>query len=31
MSAKDKARDFLAATGLKPEEFLRLLPVFEAA
>jgi len=28
---KDSPRDFLAATSLKPEEFLRLLPAFEAA
>jgi hypothetical protein len=28
---KDKAREFLAATGLKIEEFARLLPAFESA
>jgi hypothetical protein len=28
---KDKAKDFLAATGLKLEEFANLLPAFEAA
>ena len=28
---KDRPRDFLAATGLKPAEFLLLLPAFEAA
>ena len=27
----NRPRDFLAATGLKPEEFLQLLPAFEAA
>jgi hypothetical protein len=27
----DRPRDFLAATSLKPEEFLQLLPAFEAA
>src|ERR671915_2664916 len=28
---KDKAKEFLAATGLKVEEFARLLPAFESA
>jgi hypothetical protein len=28
---KDKAKDFLAATGLKLDEFANLLPAFEAA
>ena len=28
---KDKAKEFLAATGLKTEEFAQLLPVFKAA
>src|SRR5919109_1110529 len=28
---KDKAKGFLAATGLKVEEFARLLPAFESA
>jgi hypothetical protein len=28
---KDKAKDFLAATGLKLDEFATLLPAFEAA
>jgi hypothetical protein len=28
---KDKAKDFLAATGLKIEEFAQLLPAFESA
>src|SRR5919108_5617622 len=28
---KDKARDFLAATGLTPDEFGRLLPAFQSA
>ena len=28
---KDKAKEFLAATGLKLDEFANLLPAFEAA
>jgi hypothetical protein len=28
---KARAREFLAATGLKIEEFARLLPAFESA
>ena len=28
---KDRPRDFLAATGLTPEEFQKLLPAFRAA
>lgn len=28
---KDRPRDCLAATGLKPEEFLQVLPAFETA
>jgi hypothetical protein len=31
LSLKDRARDFLAATGLTHEEFARLLPTFAAA
>jgi hypothetical protein len=27
---KDKAKEFLAVTGLKIEEFARLLPAFES-